>query len=209
MRAKRIFGASMLLLALALVQGGDTSPPAVRMGAADAVEQAAPTLAELQFTTPEYQREAVGLLIGEANRVAAALELSERLPINMDGVKEVFIAPPRMAQIVGLGNITTANYTYIVAVGQKFSSLVKVDLLTSYQRLANHYRWPISRMDTNAAFMLATNIMQAASMDVQGLRRDCAIRIDAYRPEGRRSKHYVPLYWVRWLWLNCFCQPGQ
>ena len=61
------------------------------------------------------------------------------------------------------------------------------------------YLWPISQINTNAAFQLATQILIAASMDVKALQRDCTVRIRASTPEGPNGKHFVPIYWIAWV----------
>src|SRR5882672_8698979 len=70
------------------------------------------TLSELRFTTQAYQAEASRLLIEEANRVARELGLSEQLPITRSNLTGIYIPPPRMARVVGIGNLSTSNYTY-------------------------------------------------------------------------------------------------
>jgi len=163
-----------------------------------------PTLAELKFTTAAYQREALRLLISEANLVAQELGLPERLPITNSDLTEIIIHPPRAARIVGLGNISTSNYVYYISVGHKFSGLDRKNLEQDWEQLRKNYTWPISRMDTNGAFQMATQIMAAVSMDVAALNRDCRIDIQVSRPDdGLLSKHFVPDYWVTWF------RPGQ
>lgn len=151
-------------------------------------------------TTPEYRKEALRLVIAEANQVARSLDLPEQLPIAEKDLIEAYISTPGMAQqMQALGNITTSNYVYYVSVGCKFSFLTKRNLARDYANLRAEYLWPMSSMDTNAAFRLATNFMRAVSMDVQGLNRDCSIQIRAYSPEGATGQHFVPLYWVSWI----------
>lgn len=79
---------------------------------------------KLNFTTPAYRKEALRLVIEEANRVAQELNLPENLPITESNLVEVFISPPSMVRL-GFGNITTSNYTYYATVGDKFSYLEK------------------------------------------------------------------------------------
>ena len=153
----------------------------------------------LVFTTPAYREEALRLVIEEANRVAKELHLPENLPITRTNLLEAYITPPRMAQgMRAIGNITTSNYTYYVSVGNKFSFLVRTHLEQEYNELKAQHLWPMSRMDTNAAYQLATQFLAAASMDVKGLNRDCNVHIRAFTPEGNTGKHFVPVYWVYW-----------
>jgi len=152
------------------------------------------------FTTKAYREEALRLIIEEANCVARELNLPESLPITETNLLEVYITPPRIAQgMRALGNITTSNYTYYISVDNKFSFLVRRNLEQEYSNLRAHCLWPMSRMDTNAAYQIATQLLAAASMDVNALNRDCKVQIQAFTPEGRAGKHFVPVYWVYWV----------
>jgi len=155
---------------------------------------------KLNFTTPAYRKEALRLVIEEANRVAQELNLSENLPITESNLVEVFISPPSMVRL-GFGNITTSNYTYYATVGDKFSYLEKhfPDVMNKdYAELKAQYLWPMSRMDTNSACQLATQWLAAASMDVPAIIRDCNVHVEALTPEGKTGAHFVPLYRVYW-----------
>ena len=155
---------------------------------------------QLIFTTDAYRQEALRLVIEEANRVAKQLHLSEQLPIVETNLVATYFPPPRMARgMQAIGNVTTSNYTYYVSVGNKFSYLVRTHLDQEYQQLKTQYLWPMSRMDTNSAFQVATQILSAASMDVKSLDRDCKVHIDAFIPEGKSGAHFVPVYWVYWM----------
>ncbi len=159
---------------------------------------------KLNFTTPAYRKEALRLVIEEANRVAQELNLPENLPITESNLVEVFISLPSMVRL-GFGNITTSNYTYYATVGDKFSYLEKhfPDVMNKdYAELKAQYLWPMSRMDTNAAYQLATQWLAAASMDVPAISRDCNVHVEAFTPEGKTGAHFVPLYRVYWTQKN-------
>ena len=151
------------------------------------------------FTTSAYREEARWLLIEEANRVARDLQLPEKLPITQADLLETYISTPRVSQMLGtFGTVTTSNYTYCVSVANRFSFLTKRNLEADYAKLKAQYLWPMSRLDTNAAFQLATQLLCAASMDVKALQRDCDVIIRACTPEGPAGKHFVPIYWITW-----------
>jgi hypothetical protein len=57
----------------------------------------------------------------------------------------------------------------------------------------------MSRLDTNAAFILATELLSAAAMDVDALNRDGRVNVLAFTPEGEHGAHFVPVYWVYWM----------
>jgi hypothetical protein len=154
---------------------------------------------DLTFTTTAYKQEAKRLVIEEANRVAKELNLPEPLPITEASVVESFIPPPRIAQgMKSVGTITTSNYFYGVSVGKKFSCLNKTRSESEYPQLQRDYLWPMAKMDTNGAFQLATQWLNAISVDVQSLNRDCPVIIRAWTPEGKKGAHFVPVYWVVW-----------
>lgn len=132
--------------------------------------------------------------------MALDLQLSELLPILETNLLEIYITPPRMDQgMKAIGSITTSNYTYFVSVGNKFSSLVRNKLEREYGELQKKYLWPMNQADTNAAYQLATQILTTASMDVAALNRDGSVLINAFTPEGKNGKHFVPVYWVSWI----------
>ena len=93
----------------------------------------------LKFTTPAYRREALRLVIEEANRVAREVQLPEKLPITQSDLLEAYISPPRMSQALGIfGTVTTSNYTYYVSVANKFSFLTKRNLESDYEKIKAH-----------------------------------------------------------------------
>jgi hypothetical protein len=151
----------------------------------------------LRYTTVAYQKEALSLIVEEANRVAQDLQLPEELPIVQTNLLEAYISPPRLAQgSKALGNITTSNYTYYISVGDKFSFLVRTHLDEDESQARSQYRLPISQMDTNAAYLLATQFLKAASMDVDALNTNCDLQVKASLPEGINGRSFVPLYWI-------------
>jgi hypothetical protein len=125
---------------------------------------------DLLSTTPAYRNAVLHMIVGEANRVANELRLKDVLPITESNLVSYYILPPRLAQRMGaIGNLTTTNYTYYFSVGNKFSFLTKVGLEGDYAKLQKDYLWPMSKMNTNAAYQLAVKFLSEASMDVQTL----------------------------------------
>jgi hypothetical protein len=157
----------------------------------------------MRYTTLAYQKEALNLIVAEANQVAQELNLPEKLPIVQTNLLEAYISPPHLAQgSKALGNITTSNYTYYVSVGNKFSFLVRTRLEEDENQARSKYQWPISQIDTNAAYQLATQFLKAASMDVDALNTNCDLHVKTSLPEGVNSKNFVPLYWITWSEKN-------
>jgi hypothetical protein len=155
-------------------------------------------LPRLNFMPPAYKKEGLRLVIQEANQVAQELHLSEDLPITENKVIESFISPPGILKI-GFGNITTSNYVYFVTVGDKLSFLTRANLKREEQKLRAQYLLPMNKMDTNAAYQLATQWLAAVSMDVVSINQNCNVHVEAFIPEGKNGKHFTPIYWVYWL----------
>lgn len=154
------------------------------------------------YTTVAYKKEALRLLIKEANDVARQLNLSEDLPITPTNLIYVVIGTPKMVVLSGggIGTIGTSNYEYSVGIGDKlcFITSQKLDSEKARKDLKAKYLWPIERRNTNAAYQLATQWLAAIQMDVQGIERDSQVHIWSWTPDGVDDKHFVPLYWVVW-----------
>lgn len=160
--------------------------------------------------SPAYREEVSRLLLQEANRVARELSLPEKTPISETNVIKVTIYPPRLAKnMEAVGNVITTNFTYYVSVGYKFSALTRTHLQQEDNQLKSKYILPIGQMDTNAAFQLATQFLNAASMDVAALNRDCDVRIDIAVTDGQDNEHFVPLYSISWVKRGKQEMPGN
>jgi hypothetical protein len=157
-----------------------------------------------RFTTKAYEREALKLVIEEANKVAEELQLPEKLPITETNLTRAFIVgygmsflPPGM-----IGNVHTRDYGYFVSVGHKLSFVEGAHQDQDCMKWREQYKWPVSRIDTNQAYQLATQWMVAASMDVTALNRDCQVRVepDSYWNAALLKKgSFVPIYDVFWV----------
>jgi hypothetical protein len=155
---------------------------------------------EPPLASDRYRGEAVRLLVKEANKVAHDLQLDERLPIVEADLVAKYVPSLPIIQKAGIvGNISTSNYTYYVSIDNKFSFLERTDIAREYNRLRQEYLWPMSRLDTNTAVTLATQLLSSASMDIDSLNRDGRVNVLAYTPEGKGGAHFVPVYWVYWV----------
>jgi hypothetical protein len=157
------------------------------------------------FTTMAYQKEALKLVIQEANKVASEFKLPEKLPITESNLVEYHIPPfafnyPHRS----VGFVTTKNYCYYISVADRFSSIADThEQEKCWSYFDKGYVLPISRIDTNSAYQMATQWLSAVRMDVAGLNRDCRLSVtvdDAYihAPAGK----FVPIYWVSWIPKN-------
>jgi hypothetical protein len=153
------------------------------------------------FTTRAYQKEALKLVVKEANQVAKELRLPEDLPITISNLVEWHVGPFGYNYAYrSVGSVTTSKYVYYVSQGDKFCYLDGTHQNEDYQRYAAYYTWPVSQIDTNLAYQLAAQWLEAASMDVKGLNRDCRVSITPdtlyiHPPPGK----FVPVYCVSWI----------
>jgi len=159
------------------------------------------------LTTAAYEKEARRLLLEEATKVAAELELPEELPLTESNIVTSYIATFGYAYInKSVGNVEGRHYTYIVGKDWKFSSLTIANESLVCASYARQYRWSSDRLDTNAAYTLATQWLASVSMDVAGLNRDCVMHA-APDPHWNRFRWntpftnatFTPIYNVYWI----------
>lgn len=162
---------------------------------------------ESQFTTPAYQKETFRLVLAEANQVAAELRLQESIPITISNLTRAYICPfgySYMHKCVGSGSVVTSNYWYNVK-DTKLSDITVTRIEEQCREYAINYQIPIKQLNTNAAYVLATQWLAAAHMDVAGLNRDYDVHIavDGYWNNVKQGdipkKNFTPLYIVSWL----------
>jgi len=158
------------------------------------------------FTTKAYQNEAFRLVLKEANNVARELQLQEKLPITETDLAEIFIASYGSSRVgfKPLGVISTKDYSYCVSIDHKLCYVERAHESQDALNWTEHYKWPLSRLDTNKAYQLATQWMAEAHMDVQGLNRDCEVHVvsDRYWNDPKLGKKtFVPIYEIYWLSL--------
>lgn len=102
-----------------------------------------------------------------------------------------------------LGTVSTRDFGYYVSVGRKMSYVAWRHYDRDCLKWMEEYKWPRSRIDTNAAYQLATQWLAAAMMDVRGLNRDCQFRIEpetywnAANPKKKTT--FIPIYDVYWV----------
>lgn len=158
-----------------------------------------------RFTTSQYSEAAERLVLREANRVALELHLPEDLPITELKLLEANITPFGFNYINKMiGTVNTRKYCYFVSRGNKFNAVCRVD----YDKTCLNYQsvlLPIKEIDTNAAYQLATQWLNAVSMDVSGLNKECKSHV-ALSPfwngitklGGKPDKQFTPIYFVWW-----------
>jgi hypothetical protein len=153
-----------------------------------------------RFTTEEYNEAARRLLLREAERVAAQLNLTNDLPITSSNIVAVFISPFGFNYINGtIGTVTTSNYCYCVSQDSKFCYLLGTHQPDDCGRYRKLYTWAMSRIDTNQAYQLATQWLGDVSMDVNALNRDCRVTVELEKYYGDAPPgKFVPIYFVSW-----------
>jgi hypothetical protein len=161
---------------------------------------------DVRFTSDAYRAEGLKLMILEVNRVARDLK-TEQVPISSADLVEVFVAPFGFSYIWNsIGTVSTAHYSYSFAGGNKFSFLTIARYNQVCFDIQEHYQVPLRVMDTNAAYQLAAQWLNAASMDVQGLAMDCRLEVTANEfwnglelGEKPKRPKFVPIYDVCWM----------
>jgi len=159
-----------------------------------------------KFTTDLYQKEALKLTLEEANKVAKELNLPEELPITESNLVEFHISPFGFAYSYKMiGGITTKNYAYYVAQGDKFNDLTVADYDQFCLKLKSRGTLPIAELNTNAAYELATQWLAAVSMDVKQLNQNCKVHValtpfwnDLTHLGEKPKNQFVPIYFIWW-----------
>lgn len=158
------------------------------------------------FTTTQYHDAASALLLDEANHVAMELQLEEDLPIVKSNIVETIVTPFGFNFInKTIGSIVTKHYCYYVSYGDKFSELGLANYDEICMRLRDRGSFPISKIDTNAAWQLANHWLSLASMDITGLNRDFKSHISLSpfwnslaKLGDQPKKEFVPIYFIWW-----------
>ena len=160
------------------------------------------------FTTPAYQEEALHLIIREANNVAAALNLPEKLPIVVSNLTTFHVSPFGFAYgYKMIGNITTKKYIYGIACGNKFNLVGIANYEKACLALVESQPLEKSKIDTNAAYYMASNWLSQAAIDVAGLNRDCTRHVELspfwnshVSVKDRKQNKFFPFYTVSWTY---------
>src|SRR5439155_19602361 len=96
-------------------------------------------------TNTVYQKEALRLLINEANSVIAVLQLQEKCPITEADLVGMFVLPFETAQMRGaVGKVVTRNYAYYVSKENKLCYIEGTSQEQDFRRWQAQYRWPVT-----------------------------------------------------------------
>lgn len=147
--------------------------------------------------TSAYEKEAVKVMLKEANKVASDLHLTETLPLTKENIQGAFVSIPLYVDVAGLGHIVTSNYTYYMAVSNKFNHLTITHLADKVEYVyKKKYRWRTNRADTNEAVRVARELLSQARIDVPSLETNTFIRLIQC---DMGLGYYCPIYWIGWL----------
>ena len=147
--------------------------------------------------------EAVELMINDANRIASALHLAEKLPITTSDLTGVFVYPshlrnPRKA----IGRVDTVNMIIAFRMILKFCFLLGKHQEDTVLNYASNLHCGLSTdcgKATRERIWSQSINLDAISMDVKGLNRDCKLHIRPMETEGAgRSARFLPLYDIYW-----------
>jgi hypothetical protein len=157
-----------------------------------------------KFTTKAYQTAAFNRVLEEANDAAKELNLPEALPITVTNLTEIYISTYGRSRIGAepIGNVSTKDYCYYVSLDHKLSFVEGTHQDQDAFKWIGKYKWPLSQLDTNTPYQLATQWLDAVSMDVAGLNHDCEVHVvpDRYWNNPKfHQKTFVPIYEVYWL----------
>ena len=98
-----------------------------------------------------------------------------------------------------IGMISTENFRYYVSRDYKFSYLESAEWRGDLKPWTERYSWPLSQMDTNAAYEQAKRWLAAIQVDVEALDKDCRLHVQPVTPKSMEKEgKFVPVYFVHW-----------
>ena len=131
---------------------------------------------------PAYKDAVSKLMLSEVNSYAFQLTLSEQLPITTNSLKELFISSPFLAVRFGiLGSLQTTNYSYGFGKGKHLCYITRIIKGTNpFDYDANKlYAIDPSAVNTNAAYLLATQFLARAFVDLNRLSTSSVVTVRA------------------------------
>ncbi len=158
-----------------------------------------PTMRQARFTTEPYRRAALAVLLNEANALARNLRLPEKDPITTTEVRDFDIGSPFFADSLGgFGYVLTDAYLYNAMRGNKITCVqTNIPFQDEGRYLAqikSKYWLPKSEVDTNTPYLLATQWLSEASVDIAALEARFPPRVKIWD----FGSHFVPFYRVIW-----------
>ena len=150
-----------------------------------------------QFTPEAYRKEASRALVADINSLIRQLDLPEKVPMEINDFREIFIQPPyRCDSQGGFGSAISSNYTYSTPAGNVLCAVDWNDASSAafLESVRRTYARPKNQRNNAAAYSLARNWLAAAGVDLAALERECSVD---FRVQEMGDK-FVPIYWVIW-----------
>jgi hypothetical protein len=160
-----------------------------------------PQLREMWFTTKAYKAAALQAMLSDVNRVCTDLHLPEKLPVETGDLTEIRIETPFFSDHQHrFATICTSNYVYAANIGNKLCYINKNFREQDESRfllgIKSRYTASMSEANTLQAYVIATQWLASASIDVAALGRDCHVEST---PWSLDKNQCVPLYTFRWI----------
>lgn len=149
--------------------------------------------------TAEYQKQMVRIMIEDVNRFAQQMDLSSNLLITSTNIGGAHVfAPCHCISLGEIGSIDAVNYRYTVDIRKGVKSAVRMSFLREFDDIRSKYTWSLSRLDTNAAFRDALQILKAADVDVDAISRDAnSVKMTAWTVNSKQD--FIPIYSIAWM----------
>lgn len=146
-----------------------------------------------------YKYIAIVLMLADINLCAERLHLKAALPIKEVDAKEIYVAPPRILKFMGA--VDTTNYSFGFSESGRLRFITEVqpfgaDPLPEIQKRLGKIQ---TSMTTNEVYSLATNWMEAMSIDVPALEKAYSktVRQHFYHGQGGHIIN-LPIYDAFW-----------
>lgn len=148
----------------------------------------------------QYRREALSLMMADANEAGTALHLQDRMPFKESTMASYFIEPIFFTwRKLGVGYLDTGKYTLYFGKGNQLWVIDSTHQEDDAPGIIAQYTWPIEKLDTNAAYNLAMDWLRAFHADVDRLRESSDVSIDHWVCAGKPEKmFFVPVYVFNW-----------
>jgi len=135
-------------------------------------------------TSQVYKDAVLKAMLDEANEYAKHIGLPENLPITRASLKETVISPPAIAIRFGaLGSFRTEKFSYAFGRGRRLSYITRLtkDAGKPLYEANKHLAIPLSSVNTNSAYMMATQWLAKAFVDLQRLSQSATVSVRPWR----------------------------
>jgi hypothetical protein len=148
-----------------------------------------------------YQSEVLKNMLREADTYALSLGLRETHPLTTNSLTEIYISPPELAnQHDGLGSLRTKSYSYAFGRGKRLAYITRLpspeNSKKSLYDANKHLAIAPALVNTNAAFLLATQWLGKAFVDVTRLTASNSVSIKPWKILDMVTSKYT-VEWMR------------